>query len=171
MFCFATYTANVRASVTRASMLSGSPGASGHLQRSCRWAIGSRMSSMRAARSARKRGRPFGPLRNDLRNPKRACDADHVPVESLRDLRIRRGQQSHQQDRPQEPDDPVYLRRAEPADADSTMPGNIRPGKPLFAFGTATANSCGEAKRAAEKIAKQALGMKTKHVQCKCAGR
>jgi RHS repeat-associated protein len=57
------------------------------------------------------------------------------------------------------------------ADADASMPGNIRPGKPLFAFGTATEKNCGDAKRAAEKIAKHALGMKTKHVQCKCAGR
>jgi RHS repeat-associated protein len=57
------------------------------------------------------------------------------------------------------------------ADADDTMPGNIKPGLPLFAFGTATASSCFEASRQAKRIATRALGMKPKHIPCKCSGR
>jgi RHS repeat-associated protein len=56
------------------------------------------------------------------------------------------------------------------ADADDTMPGNIQPGWPRFAFGYAIAKNCAEAKKEAERKAKHNLGMKAKHVQCKCAG-
>jgi RHS repeat-associated protein len=56
------------------------------------------------------------------------------------------------------------------ADADATMEGNIKPGAPLHAFGTATASSCAEAAKAAKRIATRALGMKPKHIPCKCAG-
>jgi len=37
-------------------------------------------------------------------------------------------------------------------------------GKPLFAFGTATASDCALAKKEAEKIAKHNLGTNTRHV-------
>jgi len=56
------------------------------------------------------------------------------------------------------------------ADADDNMPGNIKPGLPLFAFGTATAGNCAEASKAAKRAATQALGMKPKHIGCRCAG-
>jgi RHS repeat-associated protein len=55
------------------------------------------------------------------------------------------------------------------ADADDTMPGNIKPGLPLFAFGTATASNCSEATKDAKRIATRALGMKPKHIPCKCS--
>lgn len=57
------------------------------------------------------------------------------------------------------------------ADADDTMPGNIQPGRPLFAFGTVTASSCAEASTEAKRVAIHALGMKPKHVGCKCTER
>jgi RHS repeat-associated protein len=56
------------------------------------------------------------------------------------------------------------------ADADDTMPGNIKPEWPRFAFGSAIAANCSTARKEAEKKAKHILGMKAKHVQCKCAG-
>ena len=57
------------------------------------------------------------------------------------------------------------------ADADDTQPGNVRPGLPRFAFGTATASNCSDAKKAAKRIATHALGMKPKHIPCKCTQR
>ena len=54
------------------------------------------------------------------------------------------------------------------ADADDTMPGNIIPGQPRFAFGTATAGNCSEASKEAKRIATRNLGMKPKHIPCKC---
>lgn len=57
------------------------------------------------------------------------------------------------------------------ADADDTMPGNITPGRPTFAFGTATAGNCAEASKEAKRIATRSLGMKPKHIPCVCAGR
>lgn len=57
------------------------------------------------------------------------------------------------------------------ADADDSMPGNVRPGLPRFAFGSATASNCPEAKKAAKRIATQILGMKPKHILCRCVGR
>jgi RHS repeat-associated protein len=56
------------------------------------------------------------------------------------------------------------------ADADDSMPGNITPGVPRFAFGTATASNCSEASKEAKRIAIHALGMKPKHVGCKTSG-
>jgi RHS repeat-associated protein len=55
------------------------------------------------------------------------------------------------------------------ADADDTMPGNIKPGLPRFAFGTATASNCSDASKDAKRIATQALGMKPKHIGCRCS--
>jgi RHS repeat-associated protein len=57
------------------------------------------------------------------------------------------------------------------ADADDTMPGNIKPNRPLFAFGQATAGNCPEASKLAKRIATRNLGMKPKHIPCKCEGR
>jgi RHS repeat-associated protein len=57
------------------------------------------------------------------------------------------------------------------ADADDSMPGNIRPGLPTFAFGSATASNCPEAKKAAKRIATHALRMKPKHILCRCTER
>jgi RHS repeat-associated protein len=57
------------------------------------------------------------------------------------------------------------------ADADDTMQGNIKPGLPLFAFGTATASNCFEAAKDAKRLATRTLGMKPKHVGCRCAGK
>ncbi len=57
------------------------------------------------------------------------------------------------------------------ADADDTMPGNIRPGLPVFAYGTATAGNCAEASKLAKRAATRSLGMKPKHIGCKCAGK
>jgi RHS repeat-associated protein len=57
------------------------------------------------------------------------------------------------------------------ADADDTMPGNVRPGLPRFAFGTANASSCAEASKEAKRIATINLGMKPKHIPCVCEGR
>ncbi|MBI5591469.1 MAG: RHS domain-containing protein, partial [Deltaproteobacteria bacterium] len=54
------------------------------------------------------------------------------------------------------------------ADADATMPGNIKPGDGLFAFGESTASSCAEASKEAKREAIHALGMKPKHVGCRC---
>ncbi len=56
------------------------------------------------------------------------------------------------------------------ADADDNMVGNIIPGMPLFAFGEATAHNCAQASKDAKRSATQALGMKPKHVGCRCAG-
>jgi hypothetical protein len=42
---------------------------------------------------------------------------------------------------------------------------------PRFAFGTQTVSNHSEAKKAAEKMAKHALGMKASHVACKCSTR
>jgi len=56
------------------------------------------------------------------------------------------------------------------ADADDTMAGNIRPGLPLFRFATWTASNCEEAVKEAKRLAIHRLGMKPKHVPCKCTG-
>ena len=57
------------------------------------------------------------------------------------------------------------------ADVNDAVPGVAKPGKPKFAYGTATASNCEEAKKEAEKTAKHSLGTYTRHVQCRCAGR
>jgi RHS repeat-associated protein len=57
------------------------------------------------------------------------------------------------------------------ADADETMPGNIQPGWPRFAFGFAIASSCEKASKEAKRKATQNLGMKPKHIPCECTGR
>jgi RHS repeat-associated protein len=54
------------------------------------------------------------------------------------------------------------------ADADDNMVGNIQPGKSLFAFGEATSHNCAQASKDAKRNATQALGMKPKHVGCRC---
>jgi RHS repeat-associated protein len=56
------------------------------------------------------------------------------------------------------------------ADADDTMPGNIKPGLPRFALGTATAANCAQASVAAKREATKNLGMKPKHIPCVCVG-
>ena len=57
------------------------------------------------------------------------------------------------------------------ADADETMPGNIKPGRPLFRYGAAWAPNCPEASKLAKRIATRNLGMKPKHIPCECAGK
>ncbi|WP_339133385.1 MAG: RHS repeat-associated core domain-containing protein [Candidatus Electrothrix sp. GW3-4] len=57
------------------------------------------------------------------------------------------------------------------ADADGNMPGNIISGAPLFAFGTATAHNCSQASKEAKREAIHSLGMKPKHVGCRCEGK
>jgi RHS repeat-associated protein len=57
------------------------------------------------------------------------------------------------------------------ADADGNMPGNITTGSPLFQFGVANAGNCNEAKKEAKREAIHKLGMKPKHVGCRCAGK
>jgi RHS repeat-associated protein len=56
------------------------------------------------------------------------------------------------------------------ADANDEIVGNVKPGLPRFAFGTATASSCFQASKDAKRIATQNLGMIPKHLPCKCAG-
>jgi hypothetical protein len=51
------------------------------------------------------------------------------------------------------------------ADADDTMPGNLKPGLPLFAFGEATAADCATAAKEAKRVAIRRLRMKPKHVK------
>lgn len=57
------------------------------------------------------------------------------------------------------------------ADADDTMIGNIRSGRQLFAIETASASDCETAKRRAKRAATKKLGMKPKHIKCRCNGR
>ena len=57
------------------------------------------------------------------------------------------------------------------ADADDNMPGNITSGRPLFQFGVANASNCSEATKEAKREAIHKLGMKPKHVGCRCAGK
>jgi RHS repeat-associated protein len=57
------------------------------------------------------------------------------------------------------------------ADANAAASGNIKPGLPLFAFGTATASDCFQASKDAKRIATRNLGMIPKHMDCKCAGK
>lgn len=57
------------------------------------------------------------------------------------------------------------------ADADETVPGNIKPGMSRFAFGTHTASNCAEAAKEAKRTATHLLGMKPKHIGCRCAER
>jgi hypothetical protein len=54
------------------------------------------------------------------------------------------------------------------ADADDNMPGNLKPDLPLFAFATVTATDCTIAKRQGKREATGKLGMKPKHVKCRC---
>lgn len=56
------------------------------------------------------------------------------------------------------------------ADANDNIPGNLKPGMPTFAFGTATADNCAKASKEAKRMATQALGMQPKHVGCRCEG-
>jgi hypothetical protein len=55
------------------------------------------------------------------------------------------------------------------ADADDAMPGNLKPGLPLFTFGTATSNNCPAAAKEAKRLAIEALAMKPKHVKHRCS--
>jgi hypothetical protein len=57
------------------------------------------------------------------------------------------------------------------ADADDTMPGNIKPELKLFAFGTASASNCARATKDAKRKATKLLGMKPKHIGCECEKR
>ena len=54
------------------------------------------------------------------------------------------------------------------ADADDSMPGNVKPELPPFAFATVTASDCAIAKRDGKREATRKLGMKPKHVKCRC---
>jgi RHS repeat-associated protein len=56
------------------------------------------------------------------------------------------------------------------ADADDRIPGNVKPNRPKFAFGQATADNCAKASKEANRIATKNLGMQPKHIPCKCAG-
>jgi hypothetical protein len=56
------------------------------------------------------------------------------------------------------------------ADADDTMPGNLKPEAALFAFASATAADCPTASREAKRLAIGRLGMKPKHVKTRCSG-
>jgi len=57
------------------------------------------------------------------------------------------------------------------ADADDTMPGNIKPALKPFAFGTASASHCDTATKDAKRKATKLLGMKPKHIRCECEKR
>ena len=54
------------------------------------------------------------------------------------------------------------------ADADDTMPGNLRLELPLFAFAAVTAADCAIAATQGKREATRRLGMKPKHVKCRC---
>jgi hypothetical protein len=54
------------------------------------------------------------------------------------------------------------------ADADDGMPGNLKPDMPLFAFAVVTAEDCRIAARQGKREATRQLGMKPKHVKCRC---
>src|SRR5437870_977507 len=54
------------------------------------------------------------------------------------------------------------------ADADDSIPDNLKPGLPLFAFATATAADCAIATKRACRDATRKLGMKPKHVKSRC---
>jgi hypothetical protein len=56
------------------------------------------------------------------------------------------------------------------ADADDGMPGNLKPDVPLFAFATISAADCGTAAKEGKREATRKLGMKPKHVKCRCTG-
>ena len=56
------------------------------------------------------------------------------------------------------------------ADADDSMPGNLKPTLPLFAFATVTASDCGMAAKQGKREAIGKPGMKPKHVKCRCTG-
>lgn len=51
------------------------------------------------------------------------------------------------------------------------MPGNANGDEPLFSFGTATRPNCEAATIAGKREAIHKLGMKPKHVKCRCASR
>jgi hypothetical protein len=55
------------------------------------------------------------------------------------------------------------------ADADDTMPGNLNPTRPRYAFGEAVAADCAIASKEAKRLAINKLGMKPKHVKCRCS--
>ncbi len=55
------------------------------------------------------------------------------------------------------------------ADADDTMPGNLSTERPRYAFGEAVAADCATASKEAKRIAISKLGMKPKHVKCRCS--
>ena len=57
------------------------------------------------------------------------------------------------------------------ADADDNMPGNLKRNLPLYAFGESTASDCASAKKQAQYEATHTLGMKPKHVKCRCSER
>jgi len=57
------------------------------------------------------------------------------------------------------------------ADANDNIPGNITEGDLTFAFGQATANTCGEAKKRAKRIATHNLGKQPKHIGCRTTRR
>jgi len=54
------------------------------------------------------------------------------------------------------------------ADADDSMPGNMRPELPRFAFASVTAADCAIAARQGKREATRRLRMKPKHVKCRC---
>jgi hypothetical protein len=54
------------------------------------------------------------------------------------------------------------------ADADDSMPDNLKPGLPLFAFAAATAADCVIARKQACRDAIEKLRMKPKHVKSRC---
>lgn len=54
------------------------------------------------------------------------------------------------------------------ADADDNMLGNVRLELPLFAFAAVTATDCAVAARQGKREATRRLGMKPKHVKCRC---
>jgi hypothetical protein len=56
------------------------------------------------------------------------------------------------------------------ADADDSMPGNVKPGLVLYSFGSYKAKNCDRASKEAKRSAIQTLQMKPKHVKCRCAG-
>src|SRR4051812_35429347 len=55
------------------------------------------------------------------------------------------------------------------ADADDSMPGNVKVGHLPYAFATATASDCAGATKTAKHDAIHTLGMKPKHVKCRCS--
>lgn len=55
------------------------------------------------------------------------------------------------------------------ADADDSMPGNLSADRPRYAFGEAVAADCATASKETKRIAINNLGMKPKHVKCRCS--